>query len=141
MSTHFADLPSRDPTRCVLLAEDDPAMRAMLARALRRWGYLVVEALDGDHLAALVDALLLAPGAGARAIDVIVSDVRMPGPSGIDVLGALRAVDWATPVVLMSAFADASVHAEAERLGAVAVFDKPFDVDDLCTAVVNVVSP
>jgi DNA-binding NtrC family response regulator len=66
---------------------------------------------------------------------LIISDVRMPGVSGLDVLATLRREDWSTPVILMTAFGDLETRAEARRLGAKALFDKPFDVDDLRTAV------
>jgi FixJ family two-component response regulator len=55
----------------------------------------------------------------------------MHGVTGLDVLAGLRETDWATPVILLTAFGDAELHAEAHRLGALAVFDKPFDFRDL----------
>ena len=51
--------------------------------------------------------------AGASADLLIISDVRMPGMTGIDVLSVLRCAYWATPVILMSAFADATLRGEA----------------------------
>jgi DNA-binding response OmpR family regulator len=61
----------------------------------------------------------------------------MPGPSGLEVLARLREEEWATPVLLISAFDDDATHAEARRLGAVGVLHKPFDLDDFRTAVAN----
>jgi DNA-binding response OmpR family regulator len=69
--------------------------------------------------------------------DAIIMDVRMPGYSGIHILAALRAAQWSTPVILITAFGDARVHEEGARLGAAVVFDKPFDIDDLRTALLN----
>jgi DNA-binding NtrC family response regulator len=66
-----------------------------------------------------------------RPPDVLVSDVRMPGLGGLDVLRGLRHCEWANPVILITAFGDEATHLEAVRLGAAAVLDKPFDVDDL----------
>ncbi len=140
MSTHAPSLPPLGRPACVLLADDDAEMRRLLARGLRKWGYLVVEAHDGNQLGALLDALVL-DALGAHHVDVVVADIRMPGPSGIELLAKLRSRDRATPMILMTAFGDPALHAEARRLGASAVFDKPFDLDDLCTAVVNLVSP
>lgn len=55
----------------------------------------------------------------------------MPWASGLTVLAALRRYDWATPAILITAFGDDETHSEARRLGAAAVFDKPFDMRDL----------
>jgi DNA-binding response OmpR family regulator len=133
----FGDVPALQ----ILLAEDEPEMRAMLARRLRSRGHRVIEASDGTRLHALIDDLVLAGPPGAPAIDLVISDVRMPGCSGMEVLAWLRRCDWRTPIILITAFGDDELHAEARRLGAFAVFDKPFDLDDLCTAILNVQPP
>jgi DNA-binding response OmpR family regulator len=113
----------------VLLAEDDHDMRVLLASALRRAGYAVEAVDDGSELLdQLSDALL-----ARRQVlpDMIISDIRMPGWSGIDVLASLRQSDWSMPVILITAFGDAKIHARAEQLGAATLLDKPFDVDEL----------
>ncbi|WP_437276663.1 response regulator [Sorangium sp. So ce375] len=120
--------PGAPPVR-VLLAEDDRELRLLLATSLRRDGYEVLEARDAKHLLELMGEAL-ASGDGAP-IDVVVSDIRMPGTSGLELLAGLRRDDWATPVVLITAFGDPETHAEAYRLGADAVLDKPLDLDDL----------
>jgi CheY-like chemotaxis protein len=124
----------RGPFR-VLLAEDDAEMRSVVADALRGDGYQVIEAADGGRL--LVDvAARLKGGDGANSLDLIVSDIRMPICTGLQILAALREAHWRTPVILMTAFGDEGVRRHAESLDAV-LFDKPFDVDDLRTAVSN----
>jgi len=117
----------------VLLAEDDTELRTLLATCLRQDGYCVVEAKDGDELLQEIGDGLLA--AYSVRPDLIVSDIRMPGRSGIDVLAGLRDAAWETPVVLVTAFGDEETHARAKALGATAILDKPFDVDDLRTVV------
>jgi CheY-like chemotaxis protein len=72
---------------------------------------------------------------------VIVSDIRLPGYSGFDLLEALHDAQCDTPVILMTAFGDQETHDKARRLGAVAIFDKPFDADDLSTAVLWAFDP
>ena len=119
---------------CVLVAEDDTRMRELLADTLRRDGHEVIEARDGAELLDYIGELHLSPR-GDPPIDLIITDVRMPTLSGIDVLAELRWADWAIPVIVITAFGDADLHAEAKRLGAAAVFDKPFDLDDIRTAV------
>ncbi|MEO6950860.1 MAG: response regulator [Polyangia bacterium] len=110
--------------RRVLLAEDSESMRDMLECVLLKDGYDVTAVEDGDDLVAALDA------AYGCAPELIITDVRMPGRSGLQVLEHLRARDRVTPVVLITAFGDAETHEEAGRLGAV-VLDKPFALDEL----------
>lgn len=111
----------------IMLAEDDDDMRYLLAGALRAEGFEVLEVRDGDELIERLTCDLLL-GDGSCSVDLIITDVRMPGISGLSVLEGLRRVDGWTPVIVITAFGDETVHAEAQRLGAVAVLDKPFDV-------------
>jgi CheY-like chemotaxis protein len=98
----------------VLVVDDDAAMRALLAEALGEEGYEVRQARDGhDALCALGQQ-----GGGA---EVVIMDQCMPGTTGLQALAALRARDSRTPVVLVSAFADATLRDEARQLGAVRV--------------------
>jgi FixJ family two-component response regulator len=69
--------------------------------------------------------------------DVVVTDVMMPKLSGLGVLDAIRRAQLHFPVILMTVLSDRSVFIVAKRLGAVGVLLKPFDVDDLRTAVLN----
>ena len=122
----------------ILLAEDDEEMRRLLSTTLSRDGFEVIEAKDGNDLIRLIGDQIF-EGRGEPGIDLIVSDIRMPGLSGMNVLAGLRKADWATPVLLITAFGDKETHQEARRLGAVGVFDKPFDLDDFRTAVMNII--
>jgi CheY-like chemotaxis protein len=108
-------------------------MRALLAGALRRSGYDVVEACNGSELLERL-AYGLASKPGSR-FQLIVSDVRMPGYDGLNVLASLRQMCVSIPVILITAFGTAASHAAAAHLGAFAVLDKPFDVDDLVALV------
>ncbi len=114
----------------VLLAEDDGELRALIAHALRGDGFDVVEVEDGK---ALVDSLAdaIAADGALDGYDLVVSDVRMPGFTAIDVLAAMRPFLSRTPVVLITAFGDPRTHQRALLLGAAAVIDKPFDLDEL----------
>ena len=122
------------PSR-VLVAEDDVEMRRLVGGRLRRAGVEVVEARDG-HEALEAIALVHGDGVGAR-FDLVVSDVKMPGLGGLQLLECLRSGGWSMPVILITAFGSAETHESARRLGAHAVFDKPFDVDDLVGAVLD----
>ncbi|MFP2912959.1 response regulator [Pyxidicoccus sp. 3LFB2] len=123
----------------VLVAEDQEEMRTLLRRALKRRGYDVVEAPDGPQLVrAIVDGLREPE---TQVPDLIVTDVRMPGFSGLEVLARLRRDGWNTPFILITAFGDAQLHEEAMRLGAARVLNKPFAMEDLCEAVEALVPP
>ena len=117
----------------ILLAEDDAELRELLSLALRNAGLTVVEASDGYALLDRLADAIEDDGSLGR-YDLIVSDVRMPGYSGIDVLMGTRQLPGLPPVVLITGFGDPKTHDLAKRLGAVAVFDKPVDLDELCMA-------
>ncbi|HLK40516.1 MAG TPA: response regulator [Polyangiaceae bacterium] len=117
----------------VLVAEDDPEMRRLVVEALRKEGHHVMEVVDGRRLRLVVIEAFWR-GATVSPIDVVVSDIRMPGCSGLDLLERLVAAGWRIPFVLMTAFGDEDTRRRAETLGAV-VFDKPLALESLCAAV------
>jgi DNA-binding response OmpR family regulator len=122
---------SSAPTARILLAEDDPARRSFLISLLSSDGYDVIEAKDGGELGEYLARHFLRRDAGPAPLDLIVTDVRMPGLSGLVVLAEFRRADPSTPFVLITAFGSEELHAEARRLGAAAILDKPFEIDVL----------
>lgn len=117
----------------VLVAEDDPDMRTLVVEALRRDGHKVTEAADGGRLlVCLAECFERDPS--MRDIDVIVSDVRMPVCSGLDLVERLHEARWDVPCILMTAFCDDELRRRAETVGAL-LLDKPLSMSDLCSAV------
>jgi DNA-binding response OmpR family regulator len=114
----------------VFLAEDDDEMRRMIAGVLRSDGHVVFEARDGSALACDLQCGLW-EGSGQSMATVIISDVRMPERDGLSVLRAMRYHGGCPPFILITGFGDEDLHVEAIRLGAHAVLDKPFDLDEL----------
>jgi two-component system, response regulator, stage 0 sporulation protein F len=110
----------------VYLAEDDPALRTTIAALLIKDGHDVIEAEDGIQL--MVD---LSTRGAQRSDVLVVADVRMPMIGGLAVLRSLSRMQRHPPVILMTAFATRELREEAKTLGAIALFDKPFDLDDL----------
>ena len=98
-------------------------MRRLVADALRKEGYDVEEESDGA-------SVLLRLLSVAAPFDLIISDIRMPGCTGLDIVHALHGSGSRTPVIVMTAFGDDQTRARAESLGAV-FFDKPFAIADL----------
>jgi CheY-like chemotaxis protein len=114
----------------VLLAEDDPDTREALAEALEEAGLQVILARDGNELLnLLIDGSLQEET--QRAYDAIVTDVVMPGFSGIDVLVALRRSTAFIPVIIVTGHVDPSTVRTAERLGVTALFRKPVDLNEV----------
>jgi CheY-like chemotaxis protein len=110
----------------ILVAEDDAAMRLLIVESLQADGYEVQEAHDGSALLHHVSA--------ANSIDLIVSDIRMPFLSGLQILETLRAEGRTIPVLLMTAFGEDETRAKVEALGA-HLLDKPFALSELRTLV------
>jgi len=123
----------------ILLAEDDTALRELLAESLRADGHDVVEAIDGGELiraARSVEAVQFYTR--HEPFDLVITDVRMPGVTGFDVLRYLAAAECPAPVIVITAFGDPDTHARALALGAAAVLDKPFDFEALRSVVLQV---
>jgi FixJ family two-component response regulator len=118
----------------VFVADDDADMRASVCETLEAHGYATQAARDGEEL---LDQLLDTVDHPANRPDVIVADVKMPRLSGLGVLVVLRRACWGVPVVMITGMKDESVSVMAKRNGAVGVLKKPFDADDLVTAVQN----
>jgi DNA-binding NtrC family response regulator len=104
--------------RSLLVVDDDTAMREMLASLFREKGYPVEEAASAD------EALERAREA---EFDAVLSDVRMPGRSGVELVGELRRFRPDVPVVLMTAFGSVDSAVDAMRAGAFDYITKPFE--------------
>ena len=113
----------------VLLAEDDMDMRNLLAESLAGEGYLVTECSNGgqmlSHLSGLLDQRPVQP------FDLIISDIRMPGLTGLEILGCLHDQGALPPIIVITAFGDDETHEAARRAGAAITLDKPFEVQAL----------
>lgn len=119
--------PLSPPTtkRRVLVAEDEQALARSLLRLLTGAGYEVVIAADGT---AAVEAVK------SQEFDVILSDIQMPGMSGLDLLRMVREHDLDVPVVLMTADPRIETAAQAVELGALQYLVKPIPVETLFKA-------
>jgi CheY-like chemotaxis protein len=123
----------------VLIAEDDWAFRDTLLWSFEEDGYEVVAVANGaDMLHVLASSLL--PKSGVREFDLIVSDLRMPGWNGLAGLEGLGANPMLPPIVIITAFGTEEVRQRAQKAGAVAVMEKPFDLDELTALADSLVS-
>lgn len=122
----------------ILLAEDDAEMRSMLSLALTHEGYSVIECRNGEELSL---CLRESSTQASERIDLVISDIRMPGMSGLGVLATHGQKPKCPPIILMTAFGDAKTRREAGNMGAAAFFDKPFGLDELIRKVREIAPP
>ncbi|MBI5542540.1 MAG: response regulator [Deltaproteobacteria bacterium] len=114
----------------ILVAEDDDDLRELLVRGLEVEGHHVVELEDGFELGDYL-AVLHTTGSKKLRPDVILTDVRMPGRTGLEVLREAREQGLTCPVIVLSAYADRSMREAARELEPMMVLAKPVEVDFL----------
>jgi two-component system response regulator PilR (NtrC family) len=102
----------------ILVVEDESDLRKVLASLLRREGYKVDLAESGSRAIEML---------GREVYDLVITDVRLPGATGIDVLRSSRDLYPDAPVIVITAFASDETAEEARRLGAFNFITKPFD--------------
>src|SRR5271156_4416793 len=106
----------------ILLVEDKPELRAMLRKALERAGYSVEEAPDGNTAIEKVRS---------RRYLLVLSDLKLPGNSGLDVLREARRAEPTLPVILVTAYGSVEEAVTAMKEGAFDFIQKPVDLDHL----------
>ncbi len=110
----------------VLVVEDRDTLRRMLTHSLEQEDYEVVAVPDGEEaIERLRD----------QAFDLVLTDLKLPQASGIDVLEASRAHQAATPVVVMTGYGTVESAVKAMKLGAIDFLEKPVEIDDLLALV------
>ncbi len=108
--------------KLILVVDDEIDLREILREEFEYTGYSVVEAENGKRAIEVLNA---------HPVDVVVSDIRMPGGNGLDFLTYIENRNGAKPpVILVSAYADINTR-EAEIKGAFAFVSKPYDLRDL----------
>jgi two-component system response regulator PilR (NtrC family) len=112
----------------LLVVDDERSMRELLSIVLRREGHEVTLAENGSTAIELLER---------GRFDLLISDIKMPDMSGVDVLRAAKRIDQDILGIMITAFASADTAIEAMRLGAHDYLSKPFDVDELKIKVRN----
>ena len=107
----------------ILVVEDEKSMRDLLGLMLRKEGYSVATADSALRAKQLVES--------GESFDLVVSDVSMPGMSGLDLLRAMRRLAPRTAVVIMTAYGTKQTAIEALNEGASYYVEKPFDLDEM----------
>lgn len=126
------------PANHILVVDDSPSLRRMIAACLRAGGYTVTEATDGD------EARTLAQNAPAgESFGMLVTDQVMPGIDGLTLIRSLRADPRyaGIPMLMLTTEADGQIREQAREAGASGFLPKPFDPDQLMRSVAALLSP
>ena len=121
MATDTVTEPVTTAPARLLIVDDEPSMRTMLSYQLKKDGYDVLVAEDGARAVELLKK---------ERVDILITDIRMPKLSGVDVLREAKGIDPEIVCIVMTAFASADTAVEALRLGAADYVTKSPNVKD-----------
>ncbi len=121
-----AKIPHRETASVILVADDDDSVRRVVEYRLREENYEVLTAADGLTALDLFTTL---------DVDCLITDLRMPGLSGLELLRRANAIKSETPVIVITAFGDVETAVEAMRSGAFDFIAKPFNRDQISLTV------
>lgn len=124
MSTKANHAPPKSPR--ILIVDDDPGQRSLLHSFLKSQGFDILTASSGEQALEIL---------GAQEVSMMISDVRMPGISGLETLRRAREQHSILPVLLVTAYADIREAVGAMRDGALNYLAKPIDLDELLASV------
>ena len=111
--------------RSVFVVDDDDAVRDSLKTLLE------LQSFDVRTFETCQDFLKSAPSDGA----CLVLDIHLPGMSGFDLMEAMKRARWSLPTILVTGRCDNAIRDRAKALGAVALLEKPIDLNELIAAI------
>ncbi|MBI4574427.1 MAG: sigma-54-dependent Fis family transcriptional regulator, partial [candidate division NC10 bacterium] len=106
----------------VLIVDDEDQMRELLTKVLEKNGYLMTAAADGAAALALLER---------EPVDLVLTDVRMPGLDGMEALRAIKEMNPEIVVIIMTAFGSIDQAVQAVKEGAYDYINKPFKIDEI----------
>lgn len=118
---------SESPTErpCLLVVDDDPAVRELLSKALTAAGYLVDVAVDGASALARLSE---------KAYDLMITDLKMPGQDGLSLIRQARLTTQGLPVIVITGYSSEATAIEAINLGVAGYLTKPFRLPRILAA-------
>jgi two-component system response regulator RegA len=116
----------------MLIVDDDERLRERLAQALTKRGYEVRTAANYDEALGIAEEV---------TPEYAVIDLRMPGPSGLELLRSLKEIDPETRIVVLTGYGSIATTIDAMRLGAVYYLQKPADADEILAAFARADAP
>ncbi len=112
----------------ILVVDDEQSMREFLKIFLSKQGYRVLTAEQGEQALALMSE---------EPVDLVITDIRMPGMSGLELLETIKEANPDLPVVMITAFASPNDAVQAMKNGAYDYISKPFNVDEIKTVIAS----
>lgn len=110
----------------ILVVDDQFGIRILLKELLEQDGYLIYQAANGPSALQVVQE---------HHPDLIILDMKIPGMDGLEILRQIREMDREVKVIMMTAYGELDLLREADQLGVVAHFTKPFDIEALRGAI------
>jgi len=130
------NLPLQEPQTAIWIIDDDQSMRWVLEKTLSNNGYQVTAFESGS--VALANFKRTLPQARPH---LIITDVRMPGINGFELLKQIKNISPQTPIIVMTAYSDLDTTVQAFHEGAFEYLPKPFDIDDALELVARACEP
>ncbi len=115
----------------LLVVDDDEGVRENLSELLRLASYEVISASNANEA---LEKL------GTADVDLLLTDFRMPGSSGLDLISAARSEDPDLQAILMTAYGDGFTEIESVRRGAIGYVTKPFEADEIIALVEKILA-
>ncbi|RLQ93489.1 response regulator [Falsibacillus albus] len=110
----------------ILIVDDQFGIRILLNEVLQKEGYQTFQAANGVQALDIVTK---------HSPDLVLLDMKIPGMDGIEILKRMKVIDQDIRVIIMTAYGELDMIQEAKDLGALTHFAKPFDIDDIRSAV------
>ena len=112
--------------KSILIVEDEKILRISLADALKEEGYIVLAVADGEEAISAINQ---------GAFSLIITDIRLPDISGMEILRQSLQISPSVPVIMMTAYGNIKDAVESMRVGAFDYITKPFDLDEMFVTV------
>lgn len=122
---------TRSVGSCILVVDDDDGVRENLAELFELVGYSVLTAANATEA---MEALR------KHDVDLLLTDYRMPGPNGVELIESARRSRPGLRAILMTAFGDTFTEIESVRRGAIGYLNKPFEADEITGLVARILS-
>ncbi|WCK54375.1 response regulator [Aneurinibacillus sp. Ricciae_BoGa-3] len=110
----------------VLVVDDQYGIRVLLFEVFGKEGYQTFQAANGKQALDIV---------ASESPDLVILDMKIPGMDGLEILKEIKKINQSIKVIMMTAYGELDMIKEATELGAVSHFTKPFDIDELRSAV------
>jgi two-component system response regulator AtoC len=110
----------------ILIVDDEINVTKLLGKFLKKEGYATLAAASGEEALNIIDS---------HQVDIVITDIKMPEMSGIELLSKINDIDPTIKVILITAFAAIETAVEALKMGALDYITKPFDLDDVLLSV------